>query len=583
MATTIPPHVPPPQPLPSGPQPTVTVNNPPPALTQLSPGARIEGVIAGRVDAGQVQILTSLGSLSVQTNFSLPQNVEVILQVLSLVPNVRLRIASVGGNVATQGGRSQPSALAAGTSAATGSATGSQVGSAAGAAPGTLAPGAALSAPATVGSPFANLSVGTTLSATLLGMPQGPSVMPSGQPLVSTASSAPTVPAGITTPQQTPGVTPPATAPPTSATAATAGAGTTPGASQTITGAAPQNPTGGTPGEAAGAEVRASTPSPTGSQFNVRIVAIQPAPPVAQSPPSAVNLGLAVGTTLTATVTGTTTSGQPIVHTSSGVLALAARSQLPTGTIVTLEIASDPVPPKTPTPRADMGLRQVLVSRSWPALSEVMAALQEIDAAQAQHLINTIIPRADSQLAANILLFLMALRGGDVRAWLGESPGRTLQRFKPGLLSRLGDEFSQLARASEESLSGNWKMSLIPLFNGSDIDQIRLFMRRHGEAEEEDEDGGTESGVRFIIDLELDRLGRLQFDGLVQGKDKRFYLILRSAGELPRHIGDDIRQIFGDACELTGIKGEIVLQSGTSDFVDISPEATAENIRGLVV
>ena len=582
MATTIPPQVPPQQPLPPGPQPTVTVNNPPPALTQLSLGARIEGMIAGRVDAGQVQIQTSLGTLSVQTNFSLPPNAEVILQILSLVPNVRLRITSVGGNVATQGGASQPSALAAGASAATGSAPASQAGSAIGAAPGTPAPGAALSAPATAGSSFANLSVGTTLSATLLGMPQGPSAMPSGQPLISTAASAPTVPAGQTTPQQAPGVIPPATTPLTSATAATMGAGTTPGAPGTTAGAAPQNPTGGTPGAAAGAAVRASAPSPTGSQFDVRIVAVQPAPPVVQSPPPAGNLGLSAGTTLTATITGTTTSGQPIVQTSAGVLALAARSSLPTGTIITLEIASDPVPPKTLAPRADMDFRQVLASRSWPALSEVMAALQEIDAAQAQHLVNTIIPRPNSRLAANILLFLMALRGGDVRAWLGEGPGRALQRSRPGLLSRLGGEFAQLAQARKESLPGNWQVSLIPLFNGSDIDQIRLFMRRHGE-EEDGEDGGAEGGVRFIIDLELDRLGRLQFDGLVQGENKRFYLILRSAGDLPRHISHDIRQIFEDACELTGIKGEIVFQFGTSEFVEITPEAAVENIRGLVV
>lgn len=578
MATTIPPQVPPPQPVSSGPQPTVTVNNPPPALVQLSLGARIEGVVAGRVDGGQIQIQTSLGTLSVQTNLALPKNAEVILQILSLVPSVRLRIAAVGGNVATQGNRSQPSALAAGTSAA-----GSQAGLAAGSAPRTPTPGAALSGPASIGSPIANLSVGATLTATLLGVPQGPSAIPSGQPPISAAASAPSVPAGQIAPQQTPGVTPPTTTPLTATTATAAGGGTTSSAPSTTAGAATQNPTGGVPGEAAGAAVRASTPPPTGSRFDVRIVAIQPAPPVVQSPPPAANLGLAIGTTLTATITGTTTSGQPIVHTSSGVLTLAARSLLPTGTIITLKVASDSAPPKLPAPNADMSLRQVLASRSWPALSEVMAALQEVDAAQAQHLVNTIIPRPGTQLAANILLFLVALRGGDVRAWLGEGPGGALQRWKPGVLSRLGDEFALLARAREDPLPGNWQMSLIPLFNGSDIDQVRLFMRRHGEATEDDEDGEAEGGVRFIIDLELDRLGRLQFDGLVQGKDKRFDLILRSAGDLPLHVSSDIRQIFADACELTGIKGGIVFQSGPSDFVEITPEATAENIRGLVV
>ena len=170
-----------------------------------------------------------------------------------------------------------------------------------------------------------------------------------------------------------------------------------------------------------------------------------------------------------------------------------------------------------------------------------------------------------------------------MRAWLGEDPDRALQRSKPGILARLGDEFAQLARAREEPVSGNWQMSLILLFNGSDIDQVRLFMCHHGKTSEDGENGEAEGGVRFIIDLELDRLGRLQFDGLVQGKDKRFDLILRSAGDLPQHVGNDIRQIFQDACELTGIKGGIVFQSGPSDFAEVTPEATTENIRGLIV
>lgn len=580
MATTIPPQVPPVQPVSSGLQPTVTVNNPPLALTQLSLGARIEGVIAGRIDAGQIQIQTSLGTLSVQTNFSLPQNAEVILQLLSLLPNVRLRIAAVGGNVATQAERSQPSAFGAGTKSA---ATGSEAGSQAGRAAGSAAPGAALSAPATAGSSFANLSVGATLTATLFGVPQGPSAITAGQSPVSTSASPHAAPTGQTTTQQVPGVTPPVTTTPSPATAVAGGARTTSSAPPATAGTATQNLAGGSTGGVAGAMVRSSTPPPTGSQFDVRIVAMQPAPPTVQSPPPAANLGLTIGSTLTATVMGTTTSGQPIIQTSSGVLTLATRSSLPTGTIITLEVASNLAPPKVSVPSADMSLRQVLDSRSWPALTELVVALQEVDMAQARHLLNTIIPRPDSQLAANILLFLVALRGGDVRAWLGETPGRALQRSKPGVLSRLSDEFAQLAQARQESLTGNWQMSLIPLFNGTNIDQIRLFMRRHGEETEDGEDGEPDGGVRFIIDLELDRLGRFQFDGLVQEKDKRFDLILRSAGDLPQHVSSDIRQIFVDACELTGINGGIVFQSGPSEFVEITPEATAENIRGLVV
>lgn len=328
----------------------------------------------------------------------------------------------------------------------------------------------------------------------------------------------------------------------------------------------------------------ATTALRPGTQIGVRVIAFTPPSPGSPPPPAISAAGAiapAIGTLLNATVIGTTSAGQPIVHTEAGVFALATRSALPIGSFASLEVIEEPAAPKPLLAVPEGGLRQMVAQRSWPALNEAVAILQQTDPAYAQQLISTVLPRPDSQLAASILYFLAALRGGDIRAWFGEGPSRSLERAKPGSLSRLGEEFAQLRRASDEPVSGNWRMALIPLYSGTDIEQVRLFMRRHGEDAEDGEEGEN-GGIRFVVDVELSRLGRMQFDGLVRGRTQRFDLIVRTAEELPSVMANDIRRIFEETLALTAIKGSIVFQSGPADFVEIKPESAAEPL-GLIV
>ena len=220
------------------------------------------------------------------------------------------------------------------------------------------------------------------------------------------------------------------------------------------------------------------------------------------------------------------------------------------------------------------------MSRDWQALKEAIAVLQAAEPLVAQQFLNTVVPRPDTQLAANILFFLVALRGGDIRSWLGEGPSRALQRHKPDLLSRLSDEFRTIGRTAEEPVSGDWRIAVVPFNSGEELKQIRVFMRRHG-TQEEEEDG--DPGTRFIVDVELSRLGRMQLDGLVRGGNKRLDLIVRSATPLPGHMRDDIRRIFQDACELTGMNGATTFQCTPPDFIEISPDAVTDDHLGLIV
>ena len=150
------------------------------------------------------------------------------------------------------------------------------------------------------------------------------------------------------------------------------------------------------------------------------------------------------------------------------------------------------------------------------------------------------------RLSSAILFFLQALKGGALDGWLGGQAIEGLERLGRGdLASRLMREFTQLSRLSEAS-SGEWRFFPIPLYDGSELHQLRLFIRGRdprngGPAGSGDDDKAT----RFVVDLEHSRLGPLQLDGLV--RERRFDLVMRSRKPLSEAMQRDIIGIYDEA------------------------------------
>ncbi len=564
LAPPPPPTQPPTQPPAApAPQPTVVVPDPPVPLTRLSPGARLEGIVLAQDAKGQVQIQTSLGTLTVQTNVPLPRASVLVLLVQSLGPQVHLQIASIDG---------RPLPVGVNLPAPTGAAAPAQLLAAAGspASAGTGAGAVAGAAPGTPGASPLSLSAGSADTATLLrpSPATAPGTAARAAPGGLCATAAHAAPAAA----RTGGFRAPAAA---------SGAAHSPSAAAHSMPAVPGAQ--GIPGTGRAAARGALA---AGTSMSFRILAVQAATPAALRATAAAlrapAAGLAPGQTLTGIVAGMTASNQPIVHTPAGVLALATRTPLPQGGTVTFQVTGDPVPPQAPETPPLAGAREgLLLSRDWPNLDEAVGVLYDANAVVAQQLVNAVIPRPDAHLGASILFFLAALRGGDIRGWLGDGPGRLLQRVRPDILARLKDDFGRLARMAEEPGPGDWRIALIPIHNGDQIERIRLFMRGHGEDEEEG--AGGRKGTRFVIDVELDRFGRLQLDGLVRAKNKRLDLIVRTASPLPPQMHDDIRRIFHDANELTGIKGGVGFQAAPPNFVEVLRDGAIEDHVGLVV
>ena len=145
--------------------------------------------------------------------------------------------------------------------------------------------------------------------------------------------------------------------------------------------------------------------------------------------------------------------------------------------------------------------------------------------------------------------------------------GGTLDR----ITDRLGGDFGRLSRIADERGPGEWRSVPIPVYNGADIEQIRLHLKRPDEEEEDREKG--RQGTRFVVDVTLSRIGRLQLDGLVYDKEKHMDLIVRTDKRLPAKIVTGIRDIFQEAGETTGLKGGIGFQAAPPNFVEIGRAA----------
>ena len=307
---------------------------------------------------------------------------------------------------------------------------------------------------------------------------------------------------------------------------------------------------------------------PPGTTFNVRIVSVTP--PNVPTPTNAATAPSVV----TGTVTGATASGQSVVQTSAGEIALSAQKPLPRGTQLALQITNTPqVPGGLPEPAS------LLLSQQWETLRDVIAALRSADPAAARHVAQQVLPQAGGPITTGVLFFLSAMLTGDVRRWIGEDSMRTLQRTGGNLLDRLQRDMGDMRRMANEPAGQEWRSYLIPILSGSDLEQLKLFVRGERDQDENDEDSAGQK-IRFVIEVEFSRLGPFQFDGL--SRERTIDLMVRTRDALSKTMRDDIRRIYADAVSALGFTGTIEFQRSTLFELNPTQEVHAKQ-SGLTV
>lgn len=208
----------------------------------------------------------------------------------------------------------------------------------------------------------------------------------------------------------------------------------------------------------------------------------------------------------------------------------------------------------------------------WPSLTELVPVLATMNPQVAQAL-SSIAPNPGNaaQLPPALMLFVAAVRGGDLSTWLGDKTMDIIRRSGRGdIMGRIGQEASLLARMSGGPISGDWHGMNVPMFWDGEFQKAAFYYRDHEEEGAEGAEGKRRKYTRFIFDLSLSNMGGVQVDGLLRAE--RLDIILRTEKMLSQEMQRDMRRVYTQALGQTEFTGELSFQSDPRKWVTITPD-----------
>jgi len=271
-----------------------------------------------------------------------------------------------------------------------------------------------------------------------------------------------------------------------------------------------------------------------------------------------------------------------------GVIELPLASAPPTGSLIEFALLAPPrLPDASAAPRtAEAEPVAIALAQDWPALRTALATLAPDLAASDASIPAPLLPRAGPLLGTALLAFAAALEGGDPAGWLDAQAGTALAQAAGGdaaaanLAAGLAGDFARVAQFAAPSGPGDWRGFFIPVLDGGALAQLRLYVRRHDKEKETEKETGrgkpaaaAARGRRFVVELELSRLGALQLDGFLKGKS--LSVILRSRQPIAPALRDELAAIFAEANEAAGLGGSLTFQESLAQF----PVAPLESLR----
>ena len=302
------------------------------------------------------------------------------------------------------------------------------------------------------------------------------------------------------------------------------------------------------------------------------------------------------GQRITATVSRLEGSGDTVLQTSFGVIRLTASQSLPIGAQAVLEVrALERTPQMGALSWADEPLPDAAdLASDWPTLKQIISLLMQSREAGMGESSLPLLLRASTQplsanspvqIAAGILFFASALRGGDFRSWLGKDNTSWLMRAgHQALLDRADAEFAVLARPYQEAPVSSWQVLAFPFMAAGELQQVRLFTKRDRK-QPKDGKNREHGDTRFIVEVELSQLGEMQLDGFVRhgGEALEFDLLVRSLKPLDALIQKDIFMIYQRMAEVTGYRGSLQFQAVKAFALRPLEEMNAEHLRDVIV
>ncbi|MBL8628074.1 MAG: hypothetical protein JNM81_00490 [Rhodospirillaceae bacterium] len=306
------------------------------------------------------------------------------------------------------------------------------------------------------------------------------------------------------------------------------------------------------------------------------------------TPPKAVE-GTPVIVRMSGQVIAAPSNGAVVVQTPAGELQLNVRANVPVGSTITFEVITTQPPradaagailpgtttsntPTTtpaggivlsaPTPSTP-GMPLSTPAMGWGSFSESIQLLQRVDP-QAATQLAAAIPDGGPRTALAAMAFVQAMRSGDPKQWPGDSALRGLERAGPRgaqLAAQISGEVREMAARAADT-GAEWRTLPMPWNNSGQIERVALILRREGDSDEDSDKkkSGKGKGTRFLINLDLSRLGEMQMDGMFHKAARTFDMMIRTKDPLPDHIRRDLAGLFANSNAAMGLAGGLSFQ-----------------------
>ncbi|MCB2082204.1 MAG: hypothetical protein KDD76_06160, partial [Rickettsiales bacterium] len=270
----------------------------------------------------------------------------------------------------------------------------------------------------------------------------------------------------------------------------------------------------------------------------------------------------------TATVVGTERSGEIVLQSPLGTLKLPADSTLPQGSRLLLEVTSlSAKPASIPLlPLADSDTLQLVAGLKGAegATQALLQTLQQLDTELGGAQVKQQFPATDQFLAARALWFMHAAITGQAEHWVHPETRKLLEHYqRPDLIQKLDQDFQTMQHLARTPNADGWQTLMFPVVDGNNVHYITFYNRQQ---KRRHKDTGEEEGTdwRFIVELTLQHLGAVQFDGLYHNADgaRSLDLYIRSSERFPQEMQREILAIYNAEMELAGVDGSLQFVAG---------------------
>lgn len=301
-----------------------------------------------------------------------------------------------------------------------------------------------------------------------------------------------------------------------------------------------------------------STAPPTPST-----VAASPSPPISAPASSSVPAAQAP-LTFPAMVVGHLAHGEALVTSPAGLLVVGSDTYLPTQTKLQLSLVHVDEPVLRPT-QGEANLPQP--PKDWPGMTALLSMFGPHTTGQT----NLFSGSKPEGFGAAFLFLLTALRLNTPKALIRDSALQTVQQAGgQELLARIAQELQQASggwqRSGElgsaqqqQAAASDWRSLSLPLLPDGQVSRLAVHTRREGEEGSQGQQNGSRNTQRFVVEVELSRLGPMVLDGLIARE--RFTLTVRSQRSLPVTLRQEVTQVFAGSIDAIGWKGQISFTS----------------------